>query len=370
MAFENLHSDTNFNFQLNRTLSHGEQACRRSEILEIAKHVHDFDSWYKQCIKFAVKAENEHRYLHSMYYYRMAEFFILDKDPLKNKMYKNMSNMFSKAFPSNEVKCIPYKGGYLPYIEIEAEESKGTLLIHGGYDSFIEELYLTCIKFVEVGYTIILFEGEGQGATLRDGLRFNHKWEESVACILDHLDIKACGLIGISWGGYLALRAAAKDKRIKRVVAYDVLYDGLDVQFSILNKKAKLVMKTLYTMKCSVIINRLIRGAMNKSHLSRWAIEHGMYITGTLSPYSFYKSIEKHTLKNITKEIDQDVLLLAGEMDHYIPVQHFEILNRELIHANVTSRLFTKEENGEQHCQVGNYELAIDTIIDWLNKGV
>ncbi|WP_260982028.1 hypothetical protein [Paenibacillus sp. 32O-W] len=37
-------------------------------------------------------------------------------------------------------------------------------------------------------------------------------------------------------------------------------------------------------------------------------------------------------------------------------------------YANVTSRLFTEAEGGEQHCQVGNYDLAIEYILSWFKS--
>jgi hypothetical protein len=33
---------------------------------------------------------------------------------------------------------------------------------------------------------------------------------------------------------------------------------------------------------------------------------------------------------------------------------------------SLRSRLFTQAEGGEQHCQIGNHQLAIDEIIKWL----
>ncbi len=105
---------------------------------------------------------------------------------------------------------------------------------------------------------------------------------------------------------------------------------------------------------------------MEKDSLANWGISHGMYITGTNTPYDFYRSIEKHTLKNLVDKIDQNVLLLAGEKDHYIPGQHFDYLKDNLLSASVTSRLFTEAEGGEQHCRAGNYDLALEYILSWL----
>ncbi|PZM62146.1 alpha/beta fold hydrolase [Paenibacillus dendritiformis] len=102
------------------------------------------------------------------------------------------------------------------------------MVIFGGYDSFIEEFYLAVKELVKSGYTIYLFEGPGQGETLKKGLTFEPYWEKPVSAILDYFKLEDVCLLGVSWGGYLALRAAAFERRIAKAVAYDVLYDGFD----------------------------------------------------------------------------------------------------------------------------------------------
>lgn len=369
MTLKNLFpDDINFNFQVNRLLSYGDIACDSAEIYEIAKKIKDFDSWFTEWKSLAESAENEKRYIHSMYYYRMAEFMLKDDQPEKDLMYEKMQAMFTKAFPDLKRHKIPFQDGYLPCIYLEANKSDKTLLLHGGYDSFIEEFYLLCEPFVEAGYNVILFEGEGQGGTLRQGMKFNEAWENSVTAVLNYFSLEQAALVGISWGGYFALRAAAFNKRISHVVCFDVLYDGLDVQMQLIKQPVRSLFRLLYRTRAKRIINFLVRKKMQKDNLANWGISHGMYITGTDSPYEFYQAIERHSLKGLLNKIDQKVLLLAGEEDHYVPTWHFKHVKEHLTTARVSSRLFTKEEAGEQHCRVGNYPLATDFILNWLEK--
>jgi len=61
-------------------------------------------------------------------------------------------------------------------------------------------------------------------------------------------------------------------------------------------------------------------------------------------------------------------LLLAGREDHYVPVRQFHQQIRMLTNArSVTARLFTGSESAGNHCQVGNYGLALRTIVNWLD---
>ena len=69
------------------------------------------------------------------------------------------------------------------------------------------------------------------------------------------------------------------------------------------------------------------------------------------------------------EKIDCDVLLLAGESDHYIPKSHFSILYRGIKNAkSLTGKLFTESEGDAEHCQAGNHKIAIDFILNWLKK--
>ena len=66
--------------------------------------------------------------------------------------------------------------------------------------------------------------------------------------------------------------------------------------------------------------------------------------------------------------ITQDVLLLAGNADHFVPVDHFHRQIRMLKNArSITARLFTEKESAGNHCQIGNYGLALTTIVNWID---
>jgi pimeloyl-ACP methyl ester carboxylesterase len=117
------------------------------------------------------------------------------------------------------------------------------------------------------------------------------------------------------------------------------------------------------------LLNFLIEKIRKKSVLADWAFSQGLYITGTTTPYAFYQSLSFHNLAGIAELLTQDVLLLAGEKDHYIPLNQYDRLKKSIVNArSLTCRLFTTAEGGEQHCQIGNHMIAVNTIIDWLNR--
>lgn len=105
------------------------------------------------------------------------------------------------------------------YAEAKGEK-KDTILLHGGNDSYFEEFFFPMLYLSENGFDVYLFEGPGQGGVLRNqGKHFTYQWEKPVKTILDMLNIDDVTIIGASLGGMLAPRAAAFEKRIRRVIA-------------------------------------------------------------------------------------------------------------------------------------------------------
>ncbi|MEZ4516127.1 MAG: hypothetical protein R3C44_04565 [Chloroflexota bacterium] len=65
--------------------------------------------------------------------------------------------------------------------------------------------------------------------------------------------------------------------------------------------------------------------------------------------------------------VTQDVLILTGAEDHFIPLKLHYLQIEALENArSVTGRVFTRAEQAQNHCQVGNIGLALDTMLDWL----
>ena len=369
MAFKQLLPLHNLNFQMNRVLTHGAEACREEELLEIAPKLQRFDpkAWFEQWNMLARRAEAEGRLMHAAYYHRMSEFFLPEAAPEKANAYEDFSRCFYAATKDEnlEVFEVPYEGASLPAIRLPAKEEKGIVVLHGGFDSFIEELYLYLRAFPSAGYTVIMFEGPGQGRPLHSGLKMTHEWEKPVAAVLDFFELEGVTLIGVSLGGYLALRAAAYEPRVRHVVAWNVIWDALrgynrdkpEAFFAAIRNGAK------------DAINATAAAARKQDDAVDWMITHGMYITGTETPFDHLQEFTKYQTKDLSPLVEQDVLLLAGENDHFVPVEFLELQKAALTSArSVRARLFTAEEGGDQHCQVGRLDLATDEILDWLDS--
>ena len=251
MAYIKLHPIKQFDFQINRILTYGEESCNLNEFKNDMEKIKDFNSWYIFWKNLAHKAENENRYLHAAYYFRLAEFF-LNNSPEKELMYNNSIKNFYKIIDTDKnvsKENVPYNNTFMKTLVFKHKNPKGNIIVFGGYDSFIEEFYIAIKELQKIEYNIYLFEGPEQGQTLKNGLTFEPYWEKPLGAIIDYFHLENVFVIGISWGGYLALRSTAFDKRIKKVVAYDVLYDGFDCMINPFLELLKIIIKLLFQLK-------------------------------------------------------------------------------------------------------------------------
>ena len=251
--------DPQYSFQLLRAIGHSPSGgADIGEVLKTAYNIADgndeswYDEWHKTANncetrakeflkkKHFISARNE--YLRASNYYRTAEFFlhINPKDHRIVSTWKKSRECFLKAikylpFKINPVE-IPFEEttipGYMCY-SLDTKTQKPLIIVHTGFDGTAEELYFQVAKqAVEHGYNCLIFEGPGQGRVIRtQHIPFRYNWETVVTPVIDFA-LKLPGiskskivLYGISFGGYLAPRAAAFDKRIKVCIANGGVYN-------------------------------------------------------------------------------------------------------------------------------------------------
>ena len=371
--YKTVNSIQQFDFQINRVLTYGDKACDEDHVISALASVGNIDEWYEAWISIAKEAIQSNKHLHAAYYYRMAEFFLKHNDPRKESVFKDCLLEFDLGFQQNDITFerfeIPYENGHMKCFRMDAENPKETILVCGGYDSFIEEFVLQVNDFVKRGYSVILFEGPGQGECINQGIYFTDAFHKATSKVLDFFDLKNCAFVGISWGGYFALESAANEPRINKVAAYDVLDDGLEVMTNVYPSPVKQIIRTLIRGQHEKAINFLCARIGKKSVIADWMLSQGMYITGSSTPFEMYLKLKKHNLNGQLQNIKQDVLLLGGEKDHYVPRVQFERCKNDIHNArSLTTRMFTESEGGHQHCQIGNHTIATNYIMDWIDS--
>lgn len=244
--------DQTWDFQVQRTVAKAPYGCADlGEVFAIAARITpgDLDSWYSEWFATAEStrelAERElaagHSataglaFLRAMEYYRSAYFFCrrdIDGQPLLTA-WSRQREMFRAAMPTlpyaAETIQIPFETGHLEgYVLRPRSGPTGpTLLFPCGYDGPVEESYsLGGAEAVQRGFTAVFFSGPGQAEMLYEkGIPFRPDFEAVATAVIDHLtdrgdvDVDRIGVIGRSFGGYLAPRAAAHEPRIGALTA-------------------------------------------------------------------------------------------------------------------------------------------------------
>lgn len=366
VGYHKFHNNDFINYQLNRWHSLG--YARFEDIRSIGSAINDFDDYVHDFTELSKTALREGRLKNAAMYFRASEFLMNPADPEKITAYNEFIRLFDKAFSEDKYERhqVPYHRSFLSVIKFPAKtrEIKGTIIGCGGFDSFIEEFYCIWDYFAENGYVTIAFEGPGQGGTLRSyNIPFDHDWEKPASIVLDYFGIREATALGISMGGYWIMRAAAFEKRIKRVIAMPPVYDWLELTHSLNRNLVK------WMLNFPEMLNFVVRLKMNVG-LIRHTVNNALFIQGKDKPIDAV-----HWLLGMNKDhlnshlIDQDVLLLTGENDAFQPPKLLKKQREALINANsVTERIFKKSEHADRHCQIGNIGLALETIHKWLIK--
>jgi len=352
----------------------------------------NFESWYSEWLKtaqrihkyadkslsFGHKASAKDGYLRASNYYRAAEFLLIDPEDARVLdvwgKSKECFNEAAKLLPTPvEAIAIPYEGTTLPghlYLVDHTEDSKPTLIVHGGFDSTLEELYTSAAApALQRGYNCLAFEGPGQGGVIRkQKIPFRFDWEKVVKPVIDYaltrreVDVQHVALMGISMGGYLAARAAAYEHRIAACILYNGVYDGrqaLESSFPVLLRKA-------YENADEKLVNAVIEILMESNPNLKFNMKHGMWTTGSKTPFQLIQKSTSFTLDGIADKIKSPTLVLEAEKDDSFPGQPQKVY--DALTCAKTHILFTEEEGAEEHCQCGAPALSNQRIFDWLDQ--
>ncbi|HYB35435.1 MAG TPA: alpha/beta fold hydrolase [Mycobacterium sp.] len=366
-GYHDFHPDRSLNFQCNRWLEWiGPEA--HDEIAAAVRNVGSYEEWIDAFLSLATRTRAEGRELAAAYCDRAAEFFIPPQDPRKAAARARFLKTMREQYGVQPDR-IPYQGAWLPAYDLQPGQTPTgpTVVVFGGYDSYIEEFLPMLTAIAAAGHRVVAFEGPGQGSALEDaGLVLTHEWERPMAAVLDHYGLDDVTAVGISLGGGLVIRAAAFEPRIRRAVAWDILDDFLEAVGRQVAPGAAQAIRALLVLRAGPIVNAAARARAARSPVVQWALWQGMHITGTTSPYDFMASARALTTRSISGRVTADVLLIAGADDHYVPLHQLHRQARNLTAArSVTTRVFTAAEQASNHCQIGNTGACIRTILAW-----
>jgi dipeptidyl aminopeptidase/acylaminoacyl peptidase len=136
------------------------------------------------------------------------------------------------AFPGERV-AIPYEGGATMYGILRKPwqtPKPPVVILVPGLDSVKEELHTYGDDFLRRGMAVLAIDGPGQGE-MEFTHPMRHDYEVPVKYAIDYLgtrgdvDATRVGLMGVSFGGQYAVRAAAFESRLRAVIENCGPYD-------------------------------------------------------------------------------------------------------------------------------------------------
>ncbi|KAK7052045.1 2,6-dihydropseudooxynicotine hydrolase [Favolaschia claudopus] len=390
-----LSTDTTFHFQLLNLL--GMATYRGADVAEVLGAAQvivpgNFSSYNNTFAELATRkqaqasvAKNKvnarDTFFQAAAYWRDADFFNHgnQSDPIIDEYWTNQLECFTAANSAlpvpGEYVTIPTASnfsaiGIFYAADSDTSTEKPTLLVGNGYDASQEDSYhSSCVAALERGWNCMTYEGPGQPTVRRQQkIGFISEWEKVVTPVVDYLanrtdvDMDRLALSGISFGGYLAARAAAFEPRIKAlllnpgvVTVQDGFLGQLPSQFQDLfhsgNKSA-----------FDAIVLAIVSNSSMPSSL-RWGIEHGLWAFDTESPSEFLVTTGAMNMTGLFDRLTMPIWLANGTRDDVLS-QSLDFVEQVGNTTNVTLVTFDGPEG--YHCQPGAASSTNREMFEWL----
>ena len=312
--------------------------------------------------------------------YCLAAFYLPEHDQRKRHFIDAASRNFDASHTHLAMyrHTIPYKDGSLTAIHWQADpddrarfpDAPSTLVMMNGFDGYAEEIISFAFHFPTRPFDIIAFDGPGQGHTALAGMPLEPQWERPTEAVLDHFGIDNAAALGISFGGYLVMRAAAHMPRISHVIAFDMMYrllDGLTLPLpaSIRPLAASIVERA----RPAWLFDATMSVAARANADLAWKLQQARHLTGLHRPSQVLRAFGDYTMEPFEGRITQPCLVLAGDADQYVPFERLGDVRRALRNAvslEVHAFHHLQDPDMAQHCQIGDLDRAFAIMGEWL----
>ena len=278
-------------------------------------------------------------YQRAAWSYHLGKFLWFEDRGLHEDLVRRTVEAYRKALPGldppGERLELPFEGAVIPAI-LRKPRGVGQpplVLMVPGLDSVKEELFAMENDFLKRGMATLSVDGPGQGENER---RFPIRpdWSGVVAAILDGLTGRAdldpgrVGLMGISMGGIYGPFAAAKEKRLRALVALAGPYD---------------------LSECWPALNPLTKGGYT-------------FYTHSKDEAEAFEKAKRLSLQGVIDKVDCPILVIHGAKDRLFPPEQAERIAREAKHA--TLLLYPE---GNHVCNNITYKYR-PAMADWMKE--
>jgi 2,6-dihydroxypseudooxynicotine hydrolase len=271
--------------------------------------------------------------------YHLGKFLWFEDLDLHLEMNALVSAMYAHALPHLDppgVRLeIPFEGTTIPgNLRRPREVTRPpVVLLVPGLDSVKEELFAMEQDFLRRGMATLTVDGPGQGESApRFPIRAD--WSSVVRPIIDTLaarsdvDAQRVGLMGISMGGIYGPLAAAREKRIRALIALSGPYD---------------------LSECWAALNPLTRAGY-------------VFYTKSSGEAEAFERSKALALHGVLGLVDQPLLVIHGAKDRLFPPEQAERIAREA--PNATLLMYP---DGNHVCNNITYKYR-PAMADWMSE--
>ena len=313
--------------------------------------------------------------------YCLAAFYLPEHDQRKRHFIDAASRNFDASHTHLAMRrhTVPYKDGSLTAIHWQADpddrarfpDAPSTLVMMNGFDGYAEEIIDFASHFPTRPFDIIAFDGPGQGHTALAGIPLEPEWERPTDAVLDYFGVDSAAALGVSFGGYLVMRAAAYCPRISHVIAFDMMYRLLDGLTLPLPRPLRPIADAVVgNPRPAWLIDAALRVATRFSADLAWKLQQASHLTGLSRPSEVLRAFGDYTMEPLEGRITQPCLVLAGDADQYVPFERLGDVRQALRGAeSLEVRAFRHAQDPDmaQHCQIGDLDRAFAIMGRWLS---
>lgn len=364
------------------------------EVLDTATRITPGDerSWFEQWLATAERVQGYgeaalargHALSAASYFYRAGTYhraaLIRYADPSDPRMRTATQAALAlhdralraRGYDSHEV-AIPYEDGALHgRIHYASSERAPVLVLHQGLHAWPEDTMWVVDGALARGYHVLTFHGPGQGASLRlHGFPFRPDWEVPVARVLDHVEgdprLRAdrVMLMGLSFGGYLAPRAAAFERRVHALIADPAVLSWADAMLR--HFEAMPGLMALHERGPDAF-DAAIDAVATVMPDARWYFDDATWKHGVASPHALLDELRRYDNGDGVGRIRCKTLVMEGTAEDASPGEARRFY--DALRCEKHWMVFDESTASQVHCQGGNQLHAQARLMDWIDEEV
>ena len=246
-------------------------------------------------------------YFHAAISYHFGKYLFVHKPDELRAAHEHVVRDYQRALPyfdfPGERVAIPYEGGVTMYGVLRKPwhmPKPAVVILVPGLDSVKEELHNYGDDFLRRGMAVLAIDGPGQGE-MEFEFPLRHDYEVPVGHAIDYLetrpdvDATRVGLMGVSFGGQFAVRAAAFEPRLKAVIENCGAY----------NQSWKFE---------------------NRPQISRATMVHRLKVANEEEALD---KLRQFNLQGAAERVDIPLLVIQGRLDRLVPAEQGELIAEE-----------------------------------------